>query len=207
MVFDDLAEEVGGTAPSERELLVASVHEAGHAVAICDQHPDDLQCVALRRLGDGAGGVTVARSRGGSPTPEDLHADIVRCLAGRAAEEIVFGRAGSGAGGDETSDLAYATRLATNAVAAQGLDREFGLLWFGKAQPANLREMLSDDLTLRMRVRSILDKAYAEALDVVRRRRPALHAIAAALAVRRALDGPEVAAIVAEHSAGPERVR
>lgn len=207
MSFEDLAEEVGGAAPSERDLRVAAIHEAGHAVTILARRPGDLQAVALRSLGDGAAGVTVARSPEICASPEDLRADIACCLAGRAAEELVFDSPGTGAGDDETSDLANATRLATNAVAAQGLDEQFGLLWFGKARPTNLREMLSGDATLRARVRSILDEAYSEAMDVLRRHRPALEALAAALAAKRALTGPEAAAIVASHSMGVERAR
>jgi cell division protease FtsH len=120
--------------------------------------------------------------------------------------EVLVGQATAGAGGDFDSDLAGATHLATLAVTALGLDPETGLRWSGMPTAVTLPEMLRQDPDLAARVRQVLDVAYAEALDLIRRHAVAVEALAAALLDRRALDGAEAAAIVAQHAApAPEQ--
>jgi hypothetical protein len=98
--------------------------------------------------------------------------------------------------------------MAATATASLGLDSAIGPLWSGVPEPANLPGMLVDDSALAARVRAALDAAYCDALALVRRRRAALEAVAAALLERWAMDGDEVAAVVARHPgvAGGEHV-
>jgi ATP-dependent Zn protease len=197
MILADLVTEIGGADDrTDAELQVIAIHEAGHALASCTLRPGTLKAVTLSPSGN-AWGATKSVEASGYIYAADVQARLVFLLAGRAAEEVALGRASSGAGGGANSDLAVATRLAVMAATGLGLDRAAGLVWFGVPDAATLPKVLADDATLVARVRTALDKAYADALGLVRRRRAALDGLAGALLERRALDGAEAAAIVA----------
>ena len=200
MVLLDLMAEIEGVDDrTEADLWLAAVHEAGHAVASCEWYPGALQAVTLRG-GDGVGGRTVVERNGGSIRVLDVQRRLTELLAGRAAEEVFFGQPSSGAGGGVTSDLARATLSATMARTSLGLDDATGLVWSGMPAPATLPSMLAADPALAAGVRAALDEAYERAVGLVRRRRGSVEAVATALMERRALDGEEVATIVARNA-------
>ena len=200
MLLSDLMEEIGGSdSRTEAELRVVAIHEAGHAVADCEFHPGDLAAVTLRANGSDGGRTISTRRRSRHMLAADVHLRLVGLLAGRAAEEVILGEPSSGAGGAADCDLAIATQLAATAASALGLDVSAGLMWSGLPDAANLPRMLVEDPALAARVRATLDRAYGDALALVRRRRAAIEALADALVERRALDGGEAAAIAARH--------
>ena len=198
VVMSDLIDEIGGSdGRSPGELWIAAVHEAGHVVATCVLWPGSLHMVTLRGGGDDGGFTAMAAPSSGLFRLSDIRDRSMMLLAGRAAEEEVFGTASSGAGGGTDSDLARATALVATASAAFGLDEERGLPWRGMPQPHLLPGTLAADPALADRVRVQLDEAYAMARDLVRSRLDAVMAVAAALVERRVLDAPEAEAIVA----------
>ncbi len=81
--------------------------------------------------------------------------ELETMLAGRAAEEIVFGAddVGAGAGGpSRTSDLAVATRLATQIVCRSGLGDDGALHWTERPTRGRDRSMhCSERRTLALR--------------------------------------------------------
>jgi cell division protease FtsH len=173
----------------------SAVHEAGHAVAALEI--GIAFASASIRGADGQGGAFIGAGRRYLSTDFDICDDLVCLLAGRAAEQVVFGAPSNGAGGDESSDLAQATWLAARATAEFGFDDQYGLLWMAMAErKSELRETLSRDLALADRVRRRLTAAYSDACALVRRRRSAIDAVSAALLASGALDGDEVARIV-----------
>ena len=199
MVPDDLLTEIQGEEqPPDAELRLAAVHEAGHALAECELHPGMLQSVALRATG-GSGGVTSYLRRSGFTSAADVHGRLVALLAGRAAEEVVLGAPSSGSGGPADSDLGQATVLAATAFASLGFDELRGLTWSGHPSPTTLPRVLAADPMLAARTRLMLDVAYREALELMRHRRAPLEALVDLLVDRRALDGVEVAEVIARH--------
>ena len=123
MVLADLMVEIGGADPrTDAELRVAAAHEAGHAVAMCELDPCALRAVSIRSA-DGAGGAAISSGSGPCVSSADVHRAIVCRLAGRAAEEILFGTSSSGAGGGAHSDLGLATWLASNRGDFTGVER------------------------------------------------------------------------------------
>lgn len=196
--LDDLIAEItGADTESPRLLRIATIHEAGHAV-ICCVLQLGLSAVSLRGAG-GSGGRTVVTDVARYLSAPDVHDRLVARLAGRAAEEICFGRPTSGAGGGPDSDLAAATLLAASAASAFGLDESTGLIWRGLPDTASLPELLQSSPSLARRIRQVVDEAYREALALLRDNRPALEAVAAELESHRALDGASIASIVAQH--------
>lgn len=111
-------------ATSAAERRITAVHEAGHAaVSIIDSAgqnvPDYVTSVSGRGFeGIAIGSYRYAEAHGNEMTLRDLRHKVRTLLAGRAAEEIVFGVEAAGSGA--ASDLEKATRLVLRAVALWG---------------------------------------------------------------------------------------
>ncbi len=199
--LDDLMEEIGGSdTRTDEELRVAAVHEAGHGVARCELLPGTLRAVTLRP-GNGTGGSTASEDTAQYLLAEDVHLRMVFLLAARAAEELVLGTPSSGAGGNADSDLARATRLAMTAVCSLGFSDKVGLVWAGLPDPSDPTRMLAEHPAAAAEIRRMLDRAYEDALELVKHRQAAVEAVAKTLLARRVLDGAAVAEIVARHPA------
>jgi hypothetical protein len=173
-----------------------ATHEAGHAVAMLAFGERDP--VALLIGGDGGlaqSEVTELRAY----TREHLDNHIVMLLAGRAAEELVFGNCTAGAGGSERSDLGLATELAIDLETTLGLGRS-GLVRLptDSARDLILHQHLHDA------VQATLDAAYVRALDVLAANRPTLEALADALFEAGYLDRAEIEAVVAAYPLAPQ---
>jgi ATP-dependent Zn protease len=120
---------------------------------------------------------------------------LVVPLAGRASEEPVFGGGTAGAGGLPNSDLARATRLATE------LEKSFGLGSYGLMCVGDERARAHDLLLfehLRTAVRRSLDQAYATALELLAKHRHTLDALADAMFKGGYLDRNEIEAVLAK---------
>ncbi|MEP6904753.1 MAG: hypothetical protein ABI875_01645, partial [Gemmatimonadales bacterium] len=108
-------------------------------------------------------------------------------LAGRAAEEIVYGAAdvGLGAGGaSESSDLAVATSMATMLVCQSGLGANKGLHWTRVPTPGQEKQI--DEL---------LTQAYQSVVTHLTEERWLLEEVARLLVERQEIGGPELRAI------------
>jgi cell division protease FtsH len=113
---------------SDEQKRVIAYHEAGHALV---QHvlPHTTPVLKVTIVGRGmAGGYmwpldkdTMLRSR------TEMEEEISVALAGRAAEEIVFGRITTGA----SNDLEQVTRIARQMVTVLGMSERMGPLTYG----------------------------------------------------------------------------
>jgi cell division protease FtsH len=176
--------------PADVRHRVAT-HEAGHAIALLA-----LGIAEPKALSIGAGGGLAESDLGEirALTRPHLEKYLVALLAGRAAEQLVFGEATAGAGGSENSDLARATQLATRLETAYGLG-SLGLVCI--AGDTNNRDLLLLG-DLRSAVNRTIDRAYAAALEMLRQNRDALDALADALFAAGYLDRGEIQAIIAQ---------
>ncbi len=117
---------------SEEDLKVTAYHEAGHAVvAKFTKHTHPVEQVSIIPRGV-SGGVTVY-------VPEDdkkhvfkdeLMANIVSAVGGRAAEEVFVGRITTGA----SSDIENATALAKEMVTQYGMSSKLGMVKYGNME-------------------------------------------------------------------------
>jgi ATP-dependent Zn protease len=166
-------------------------HEAGHAVALLV-----LGIAEPTALSIGGNGGLAESDIGELQAETRSHIEklLAVLLAGRAAEQLVFGEATAGAGGSEASDLARVTQLATSLETTYGLG-SLGLLCI----PGDTRQrdllLLGD---LRSAVGRTIDRAYAAALDILRQHRHTLDALAAALFAAGYLDRGEIEAVLAQ---------
>lgn len=186
-----------GFVMSREELELIAVHEAGHALAACLQEKSDpVHKATITARGRALGFVAqlpqadrriVRRSK--------LEADLVVALAGRAAEEVVFGPGEVSSGA--AADIGQATAIARGMVSRFGMDGSLvDLTDRSQLSQETLREM--DDS-----VKRIVSEAYVRALALVRGAKPALDGISAALLERETLTGDEVRAICSRPQAEP----
>lgn len=147
----------------------------------------------------GYNAVTFAAMR--EDRPEWFEALLALLMAGRAAELIVFKSAGGGSGGDDTSDLARATKIALDMEQKLGFGGRHPLLYLDHRDPATI---LNRDDDLAGRVHQRLEKAQARATEVILEHRPAFDRLVRNLFDAQALDEDAVMAILAGVEEWPE---
>jgi len=188
---------------SERRIVISAeerrrtaYHEAGHALmGMLTPGADPVRKISIVPRGH-ALGVTFQ-----SPDTDRyfyseayLRGRIAGMLAGRAAEQIVFGDVTTGAEGD----LEQATSLARKMVGRWGMSEQVGamsvlpdprgeqpMLNDGTGSPPAMRELVE------MEARRILDQCSRHALDVLDAERSRLDALVQALLTSETLDTAE----------------
>jgi cell division protease FtsH len=178
---------------TEDDRRRTAYHEAGHALAgMLIPGTDPLRKVTIIPRGASLG-VTLS-----SPdtdrfnyTDHELNARIRALLAGRAAEQIVFGELTSGA----ESDLDQLTTIARYMVGRWGMSSSVGMMTAldsetrGNASPETLA-------LLDVEVRRIADEAYADITSLLQDERDRLDILAEALLVHETLDAEDAYAAV-----------
>jgi len=186
MQMSDLLDVIAPKDDRSPELLQRiAVHEAGHAVAA---HVSGLGAVlSVSIVAHGiAGGITVTDFDGHTPTRARIEATVVQDLAGRAAEEILLGEAGPGAGGSAHSDLAHATRTLGQLHFSTGLGENM----IFRADADGVPGLLAINERAAQAVEADLRRLYGKALELIRENTVLVRAVADALLARRHL-GPE----------------
>jgi ATP-dependent Zn protease len=178
---------------TREEMRRVAVHEAGHAVArlVSSTQGDDVTFVSIvPRLDGRLGFVATVPLDGHVLTRRTLLERLETVLAGRAAEEVVFGAAdvGAGAGGPgKDSDLAVATRMADLFVCKSGLGEDGALYWTESPTPAQEKQM-----------EALLRTAYRSVVARLESHRALLDRVAAALEDEQELSGAELRKLVAK---------
>jgi ATP-dependent Zn protease len=169
-----------------------AIHEAGHAVARIRLELDEITMVTIDAPEGGfVEGSSVSAYE---PTEELLTGILVATLAGRAAEQELLGPVTACAGGDDTSDLAAATRLAFDMETRLGFARDWPLLY---RSTEDRTSVLFQNRELAERVNARLDNACGAARELVVRRRPAIEFVAGELLTHDTLEGSQLDAVVA----------
>jgi len=167
------------------EKRIIAYHEAGHAVVMnAIPEADPVQKITIVGRGQ-AGGLTWFR-------PEDdrtlmsrkkLMAQLAGSLGGRAAEQIVFDDITSGA----SNDLEQVTGVARTMVTRFGMSGELGQMTYGKkeeliflgreiSEQRDYSEAVAQQIDRE--VRRIVDDSYKQALEILKKHRAELDAVA-----------------------------
>ena len=198
---------------SDREREITAVHEMGHAlVALAVPDADPLHRVSIIPRGAAALGVTMLRpleDRYISTEPQ-LRNMMAFAMGGRAAEEILFDAASSGA----HNDLENATRVARTMVAELGMSPKLGPVSYGRdgfrsgdgqllfptGRPEISEETarIVDEETSR-----ILKEEYERARGILEKQKDLLSRLSKLLMVRETLEGGELKAYVDGSTAIP----
>ena len=189
MTYDDIMDALNtGQSSMGPELLWRiAVHESGHGLVTTLLGIADIQIVSV---GTGQGGFVDSLTKTGMVENEDwLQKHIICLLAGRAAETLIFGDTGIGSGGTSASDLARATKLATDAETSLGLGQHQPLLYQSINEGSSI---LSLDRQLASDVHKRLEKAELRASELLSKNREQLLLLARHLADAKVVDGDEV---------------
>lgn len=192
LAIDDLLDVVAP--PEDRtteHVRRAAVHEAGHAVVGAHVGHGSVESITIVPRGI-AGGCTLFRGRLMAPTKGHLERYIIQTLAGRAAEELLLGEAGTGSGGDDYSDLARATSKL--GVLHLGLGLGDALIYRG--DEASVPRLLNLDPKASAKVEHDMQRYYAEAKRIVLEQRELIDAVADELVERRQIGGQRFQEIV-----------
>jgi ATP-dependent Zn protease len=194
LVLDDLLRAIMGPRDRPPHLLRRSAaHEAGHLVAdVLHFGPEDVYAV-LRDQTDSSGAVWRMRGHRGAGTEEELSKMLQVLLAGRAAEQLLFGAPGQGSAGARNSDLAGATRIAAAMVGSLGYAGPHALVYLA---PMREPEPVLNTGYMRLAVHRLLAKKYGAATALLSRHRAALEQITERLLEVRRVDGFEAQSII-----------
>jgi cell division protease FtsH len=178
---------------TEKEKRILAYHEGGHALMshlVGDLIP--VQKVTIISRGQALGyTLNLPSEERYLHTTEEFQDLLKIYLAGRAAEQVVFGRVTNGA----ANDLEKVTALARAMV-----------FEYGMSTVVSSRTMRADNYALSeetKRVRDqqqaqLTDAAYEDAQRLLRKHRPALDRVANALLEKETLDRDELDALLAD---------
>jgi cell division protease FtsH len=178
---------------TEKERRILSYHEGGHALmAHLMGAAMELQKVTIVSRGDALGyAFYLPEEDRYLHTKEELIDRMVVALAGRAAEEVVFGRVTNGA----ANDLEKVTEIARSMV-----------FEWGMADSVSSRTLRADNYALSEETKRLrdseqarlTDSAYGEALRLLQKHRVPLDRLAAALLEKETLVRDEVVELLAD---------
>jgi cell division protease FtsH len=176
---------------TDKEKRILAYHEAGHAVMshlMGDALP--AQKVTIVSRGEALGyTLNMPAEERYLHTKEELVDMMTVFLAGRAAEQIVFGRVTNGA----ANDLEKATELARSMV-----------FEYGMSETVTSRTMRADNYALSEETKRLrdgeqgrlTDDAYAEAVRLLTKHRAALDRVSQTLLQKETLTGTELAELL-----------
>ncbi|MBD2326667.1 ATP-dependent zinc metalloprotease FtsH2 [Alkalinema sp. FACHB-956] len=197
---------------SKSKRLVA-YHEVGHAiVGTLLKHHDPMQKVTLIPRGQARGLTWFMPSEdSGLISRAQIMARITGALGGRAAEDVVFGRAEvtTGAGGDlqQVTGMArqMVTRYGMSDLGPLSLESQQGEVFLGRDWMT--RSDCSEEIQARIdaQVREIAEHCYEDARRIIRENREVIDRLVDLLVERETIDGDEFRQIVAEYAVVPEK--
>ncbi len=179
---------------ADGELEVVAYHEAGHALAaeLCPNH-ESPQKVTIRQRGRTGGLAFFGRKDRLLQDSDLIHEQMVVGLAGRAAEQIVFGKVSSGA----ANDLEVVNGTARQAVQSLGFSPELGQITSGSG--LNRHQLSNETLAVVDReVARIVADAYRDAVELLTRNRASLGRLAELLIGQRDLERVDIELAVTE---------
>jgi cell division protease FtsH len=195
-----LGKERPGFRALDQERCTVAYHEAGHAlIGVLCAPEDGLHKVTIQPRGQAMGVAYFAPSDDRSLYRRRyLEALIMKGLAGRAAEELVFGPHAITSGAQ--SDLQQVNGIARRMVYQLGMGPDTGLL-IHDGEPGSL----SPEAHARMdrEVHGLLERSYAQTRELLAANREAMAALAVALLERETIEGEECVAIMEEAGLAP----
>mmetsp|Transcript_12714 Transcript_12714/g.19535 ORF Transcript_12714/g.19535 Transcript_12714/m.19535 type:complete len:673 (+) Transcript_12714:117-2135(+) len=182
---------------SKDEQSIVAYHEAGHAVAGWFlEHADPLMKVTIIPRSSGALGFAQYLPKEVFLRTSDQIMDTVcMALAGRAAEEIFFGRVTTGA----SDDLRRVTDMVYSTIQIYGMNPRLGQLAFPKDPNAMFDERPYSDATARAmdeEAKRIIDEAYERTLNLLRERKDEVEKVALSLLDKETITHDDIVGLV-----------
>lgn len=194
---------------SQEERKIVSYHEVGHALVSAlqkDTEPVQKITIVPRTMGALGYVMQVPEEEKYLNTKAELDAMVVGMLAGRAAEEIVFGNVTTGA----SNDIEKATKIVRAMITQYGMSEKFGLMGLASQENQYLdgkAYLNCGDATateIDHEVMKVLKDAYEQAKQLLSENRDALDKIAEYLIQKETITGKEFMKIFHEVKGMPE---
>ena len=172
---------------SENDRKLVAYHESGHAVVgIKLKGANDVQKVTIIPRGSAGGyNMMIPSEEKICSTKTDLLEQITGLLAGRVAEEVVFGEITTGA----ENDFSKATKIARSMVTEYGmsdlgpmqLEQQEGSVFLGRDynKSRNFSNEVAHEIDTEMR--KIIDECYKKATKIIKDNRDLLELLATTL--------------------------
>jgi cell division protease FtsH len=185
----------------EKEKKMTAYHEAGHAIVgrLVPEH-DPVYKVSIMPRGRALGVTMFLPERDQySASKQKLDSMISSLYGGRIAEELIFGweQVSTGA----SNDIERATELARNMVTKWGLSQRLGPLAYSEEEgevflgrSVTQHKSVADETshTIDEEIRSIIDKNYERAENILKENMDILHAMADALIKYETIDKDQI---------------
>ena len=181
---------------SDKEKLVVSYHEVGHAlVAAMQDHTAPVQKITIIPRTSGALGYTMQVDKGNHylVSKEELLADIATLTGGRAAEEVEFNSISTGA----SNDIEKATKVAREMITRYGMSEDFGMVALETVQnqylggDASLACSPETQTKIDRQVVALVEQQHQKALKILRDNKSKLDEIAKFLYEKETITGDE----------------
>lgn len=196
-------------AMSNHEKKIVSYHEVGHAmVTALQKNTEPVQKITMVPRTMGALGYTLQTPEEEKflETKDELIAKITTYMAGRAAEELVFHSATSGA----ANDIENATKIARAMITQFGMSDKFGMMSLASVDNAYLDGAAhlncGDETAAQIdeEVRTMIHNCYQEAYQLLEENREVLDHIADYLYEHETITGKEFMKIFRELKGLPD---
>ena len=186
-------------AMSDSEKKLTAYHEGGHAlVGMYCTASDPIHKATIIPRGRALGMVMrLPENDRFSMSFEQMKADIATAMAGRVAEEIIFGseKVTSGA----SSDIKMATNMAQAMVTEWGLSEAIGPVFHGRSNEdmyaSGAGDKTRSDKTseeIDAEIKRIVDEGYDFAKDILTKHIDQLHLLAKTLIEQETLSGKQI---------------
>jgi len=194
---------------SKEERRIVSYHEVGHALVSAlqkDSEPVQKITIVPRTMGALGYVMHVPEEEKFLNTEKELRAMLVGCLAGRAAEELVFDTVTTGA----SNDIEQATRIARAMVTQYGMSERFGLMGLATQEDQCLSGRMvlncgeATAAEIDQEVMKMLKASYEEAKRLLSENRDIMDKIAEFLIEKETITGKEFMRIFHECKGIPE---
>ena len=193
--------EKKNTVLTDIEKRLVAYHEVGHAlVAALEKHSQPVSKITIVPHTSGALGYTMQMPEEEKflSTADELMTELRTLVGGRAAEQVVFGIKTTGA----SNDIQRATALARNMITQYGMSEKFGLMALASVQNQFLEGQAYMDCAqetaalVDQEVKALLDKAYADAKQILTDNRSLLDEISEFLLTKETITGDELMAYI-----------
>ena len=174
-----------------QDRKITAYHEAGHALAAKLVSPDSTVAkVSIIPSASGVGGFCVnIPPEKMYYTKKEIEQQVIVHIAGRCAEELIFGPENVTTGA--SNDIKKATQAIKRYVSQYGMSNEMGLLDM---------EALCDDAAVIQVCKSLMEQLYNDALRLISNNMESLEAIAQALLEKEQLTEEELLVLLPAQS-------
>lgn len=188
-----MGKEIKSMVQSKDELRITAYHEAGHALLTLfqPQHTDPLHKVSIIPRGRALGVTTsLPEKEKYKITKQELEANIITLMGGRAAEEITFDSVTTGA----AHDFAVASDMARGMVCQYGMSALGPVVYSQHEGSFAYSQKTAEHIDAE--VKRLIESSYDKAIDILRSNKDKLDLLANNLLEKETMHASEIYALL-----------